>query len=95
MQNGSQFWGLDDVAAALDVSPRHVRMWMEAGDSLRNGPMPPPHVVVNLGQTPVWLADEVVHWAIRTGRTNKLWAERRDMPRLRRQSTLPLRTATG
>ena len=66
-------WGIDDIAAALDVPAGQVVQWYELGEALHGEPMPAPALRLNLGRTPVWQADEVLDWAIRTGRTRMLW----------------------
>jgi hypothetical protein len=68
-----QLWGVDDVAAALNVDAELVRRWQEQGERLRGGSMPAPVMTVNLGRTPLWRAADVVAWAVKTGMTRNLW----------------------
>jgi hypothetical protein len=76
MARNRQLWGVDDVAAALDVSSETVEEWRDHGESLRAGQMPQPVMMLNLGRTPVWDARDVIAWAVRTGRTRRLWSGR-------------------
>ena len=85
-----RLWGIDDIAAALDVPSTEVVRWCEGGAPTEGEPMPPPALLLNLGRTHLWRADDVLDWAIRTGRTRTLWLSthrnqrRRFWPWLRR-----------
>lgn len=73
MDDDTQLWGIDDIAAALDVTSETVEQWHQGGERVRGEPMPKPTRVLNLGRTPVWEAPDIISWAVRTGRTGKLW----------------------
>jgi hypothetical protein len=77
-----KLWGVDDVAAALDVPGDEVERWHRDGGRAPGEPMPPPAMVLNLGRTPVWREADVIAWAVRSGRTRSLWTPpwRRSLP---------------
>ena len=72
-KGAQRLWGIDDVAAALDVPRELVERWHQSGERIRGQPMPPPAMVLNLGRTPVWREADIIAWAVRSGRTKALW----------------------
>lgn len=68
-----RLWGVDDVAAALDVTSEVVERWHRSGERVRGEPMPQPTLFLNLGRTPVWNEADVIAWAVRSGRAKALW----------------------